>query len=197
MTNPGSGRVTVEALTPERLDEFLGFFDGDAFADNPAWASCYCQCFLVDHTRVVWKDRTAAENRADACSKIRDRRMQGQLAYVDGKVVGWCNAGPWRLMSALHAEPEPLADSLGEITCFIVSSAHRRRGVATALLAAACEDLRAQGLATVEAYARTDDASAAQNHHGPLAMYLAQGFAIHRADPDGSPGVYVRKSLSD
>lgn len=199
MTSPDAPRspIQIRPLAPERLADFLAFFDGEAFADNPQWASCYCQCFLVDHRRFSWKDRTAAQNRADACLKIGAGRMQGCLAYLDGKVVGWCNAGPWSLMTALHDEPDPDADTLGEITCFVVAAPYRRRGVATALLAAACDGLREQGLAVVEAYARTDEASAAANHHGPLAMYLAAGFAIHRADPDGSPGVYLRKPLRE
>jgi hypothetical protein len=36
-------------------------------------------------------------------------------------------------------------------------------------------------------------ASPAENHFGPLALYLACGFHIDRHDADGS--VYVRKGL--
>ena len=62
-------RIDIEPLAPQRLTEFLAFFDGPAFADNPRWASCYCQCFYEDHDQVVWKDRTGAQNRARACER--------------------------------------------------------------------------------------------------------------------------------
>ena len=34
----------------------------------------------------------------------------------------------------------------------------------------------------------------AENHSGPLALYLSAGFTVHREDSDGS--VYVRRALS-
>ena len=61
------------------------------------------------------------------------------------------------------------------------------------LLEAACEGLRRQGLRIAEANPRTAAASAAENHLGPLALYLSAGFTVHREDDDGS--VYVRRAL--
>ena len=75
----------VHALTPQRETDFLAFFDGDAFADNPRWGSCYCQFLHVDHTLVKWPARSAAQNRAAAQRRIGTRRMQGYLAYADGR----------------------------------------------------------------------------------------------------------------
>jgi GNAT superfamily N-acetyltransferase len=185
--------IVIRKLAPALLADFLAYFDHDAFADNAKWASCYCQCFYVDHTKVKWTDRTGTQNREQACAKTLDGTMQGYLAYVEGKPVGWCNAAPWRLMTALHDEPDPLADQLGEITCFVVAEPYRRRGVARHRLNAACEGLRAQGLSIAEAYAKPEAQGAAANHHGPLGMYLGAGFQVHRKDDDG--GVFVRKSL--
>jgi hypothetical protein len=34
--------ITVHPVTKERIDDWLQFFDHDAFAGNPDWASCYC-----------------------------------------------------------------------------------------------------------------------------------------------------------
>ena len=34
--------ITVHPVTKDRIDNWLRFFDHDAFAGNPDWASCYC-----------------------------------------------------------------------------------------------------------------------------------------------------------
>jgi hypothetical protein len=33
--------ITVHPVTRDRIDDWLRFFDNDAFAGNPDWASCY------------------------------------------------------------------------------------------------------------------------------------------------------------
>jgi GNAT superfamily N-acetyltransferase len=185
--------IDIHPLSPERLPDFLRFFDGEAFSDNPRWSSCYCQCFYEDHSRIVWKDRTAEQNRAAACDRAADGRMQGYLAYVDGRVAGWCNAAPRHLIHALDDEPIDDAQQVGAIVCFLVAPPYRGQGVSTALLAAACDGLRAQGLRIAEANPRPHAATPAENHFGPLSMYLAAGFTVHHTDSDGS--VVVRKAL--
>ena len=75
---------TIRRLTPDLRGDFLRFFEGAAFADNPKWRSCYCQFLYVDHAKVTWSARTAEENRASACERIACGRMQGLLAYRDG-----------------------------------------------------------------------------------------------------------------
>jgi GNAT superfamily N-acetyltransferase len=171
----------------------MAFFDGEAFSDNPRWSSCYCQCFYEDHSRIVWAARTAAENRGCANQRIVRGEMQGLLAYCDGQVIGWCNAAPRRLLHALDAEPIANQEQVGTILCFLVAPNARGRGVATALLNAACGHLEAQGLRWVEANPRPRARGAAENHFGPLAMYLAAGFTERRKDTDGS--VWVTRDL--
>jgi GNAT superfamily N-acetyltransferase len=185
--------LSILPLSPQRFADFLRFFEGDAFADNPAWASCYCQCFYEDHSVVVWKDRTAAENRALARQRTSDGRMQGYLAYLDGQPVGWCNAVPRTLAHALDDEPIPNPHEVGTLLCFVVSPEHRGHGVATALLGAACDGLRAAGFKYVEAYPRPGARTSAENHFGPLSMFVAAGFEVMQTDADGS--VRVLKKL--
>src|SRR5688500_9646233 len=84
----------IRELTPELLGDYLSFFDNDAFADNPKWASCYCRCYHFPHHLKSWKEQTAAENRAAVCDLIGQRQMRGYLAYSGGKPVAWCNAAP-------------------------------------------------------------------------------------------------------
>jgi GNAT superfamily N-acetyltransferase len=185
--------VDVRPLTAARLADFLAFFDGDAFADNPKWASCYCQCFYEDHSTIHWNSRTATENRAAACRRIGEGTMQGFLAYREGRVVGWCNAAPRPLLHALDSEPIPDGAHAGTILCFLVAPSARGGGIATALLRGACDGLRALGLRYVDANPRPNATSMGENHYGPLRMYLAAGFSVQRTDDDGS--VWVRLAL--
>jgi GNAT superfamily N-acetyltransferase len=77
----------------------------------------------------------------------------------------------------------------------VVAPAHRGQRVATRLLAAACDGLRDQGFEWAEAYPRPEAAGAADNHHGPLAMYLAADFET--LAPDGDGNLKVRKRLQN
>lgn len=185
--------LLIQPLSPDRLAHLLAFCEGDAFSHNPTWSSCYCQCFFEDHRVVKWSERTASQNRTIAIQRANDAAMQGDLAREGDTVVGWCNAAPRALLHALHEEPIPHAAETGSILCFLVAPARRGQGVATALLRAACDGLRAQGLEFAEANPRTGTTDAGQNHDGPLAMYLAAGFVVDRTCDDGS--VRVRKTL--
>jgi GNAT superfamily N-acetyltransferase len=185
--------VEIHPLSQARLADFMAFFDSEAFSDNPEWSSCYCQCFYEDHSKVHWPSRTGVENRACAIQRIAQGQMQGLLAYQDGMVVGWCNAAARVLLRALDTEPIANPEQVGTIVCFLVAPSVRGRGVATALLNAACQHLREQGFISVEANPRPGATGTAQNHFGPLAMYLGAGFTVDRTDSDGS--VWVSKEL--
>jgi GNAT superfamily N-acetyltransferase len=190
---PIENPIEIHALSPDRLPDFLRYFEGPAFADNPRWKSCYCQFLYVDHNRVQWAQRTGEQNRAAACERICGSRMQGYLAYRDGDVAGWCNAAPRQMMDAFADEVDPDADRMGQITCFVIAPAHRRSGVASALLAAACEGLRAQGLTIAEAMPKPGISGDAENHFGPMSLFIKAGFHVHKPGENGS--VYVRKAL--
>ena len=183
----------VESLSKKNLEGFLRFFDGNAFADNPAWAFCYCQCYYEDHRHLVWKEQTAIRNRSMACQRIGDQKMQGYLAYLGEEPVGWCNAAPRNLLRAFDEEPTADADKIGAIVCFLVAPEHRGKGIATLLLDAACSGLASQGLEIAEANPASEATTDAENHLGPLSLYLDAGFTIHRRDEDES--VYVRRRL--
>ena len=190
-TDPAA--FAVLPLQPGHRDAYLHFFDHEAFADNPRWASCYCQFPTADHEAVPWKQRSREENRASACRRVEAGLQRGVVAEAEGRIVGWCNAGPRSSMTIVDDAPHPLAERCGAITCFVVAPAWRGKGVATALLQGACEQLRAAGLELVEAWTQPDANGPAENHTGPLAMYLKAGFEVIRPDVDG--GVVLRKWL--
>jgi GNAT superfamily N-acetyltransferase len=106
--------------------------------------------------------------------------------------VGWLKLAPRARLAKLRGQGAYRALELGaddgvwSIGCFLVHPAHRRRGVAGALLAAAGEHVKRWGGGALEAYPRRSseplhDEEAAQ---GPEGLFVAHGFAcIHDAAP--------------
>lgn len=167
----------VRALQRGDAEAWLNFFDHEAFADNPRWAGCYCQFPTTAHTTIVWKDQSAELNRERACQRIATGQQRGVVAMAQGRVVGWCHAGPWTESTIMDdSQPEPLAARLGAISCFVVAPPWRGVGVATALLDAACEALRHAGSVAVDAWTQPEAADVAAMHTGPLALYERAGF---------------------
>jgi GNAT superfamily N-acetyltransferase len=175
------GRVEVQPLTADRLPDFLRFFDYEAFPDNPAWASCYCQFFYIAD-RDAWAQQGAADNRAGACDRIPAGQMTGYLAYVDREPAGWCNAGPRTLYPRVDAEAgtDEAASQIGSIVCFVIAPPYRRHGLAKQLLDAALDGFRTQGLAIAEAYPHREAGSDGAAFRGPLSLYESAGFVPHQ-----------------
>lgn len=186
--------IICRPVTPELVEDYLQFFDQRAFTDNPRWAGCYCYFPLHDPAQREWRLRSSADNRGAVHRCIINGTARGFLAYSGAEVVGWCNAGPWSQYPMLRDVQEPDADSLGVIFCFIVAPHWRGRGVATALLEAACTGLKALGMKAVQAKPLKSASDAASNHLGPLQMYLAAGFSVVREGEDDD--VFVRKTLA-
>jgi len=203
------GPIEVRPLDPTGLDDFVSFFDRDAFSDNPWWAGCYCNFYeSLTHPADNPDPSTAAfapfreHNRTEKIARIRSGASTGWLAYRDGSVVGWLNAQS----SDRYANPRQFAPAFAEVPertgmlmCFVVAPAARGQGVGTALLEAAIAGFRTAGLAYAQGFARRPaaerndwDTFATSNYHGTLSMYVENGF--HEV---GSLGAYaiMRRSL--
>jgi GNAT superfamily N-acetyltransferase len=187
--------LTIRALSPTTLPDFLSYFDGAAFADNPGWAHCYCYFHHADREDPRWDTRSGAENRTAVCGLVTHGEMRGYLAYREGQVIGWCHAAPRTLIPNLQKDPDLASDdakTTGAVVCFVVAKPHRGTGVATRLLDAALDGFRREGLAWAEAYPRRNAAGDAANYHGPLSLYTEAGFETVRE----LPGFWiVRKRL--
>ena len=83
--------ISIHALTVDRVEDFLAFFDGPAFSDNVEWSGCYCFFPYHDPTTGPWGARSATENRQARIDGVNDGTVSGLLAYHEGEVVGWCN----------------------------------------------------------------------------------------------------------
>jgi len=92
---PGIDAVTVHPVTEDRLDDWLWFFDHDAFDGNPEWAACYC---LEPHVRQPEETDPPgdhprwSENREAMSARLRSGGAFGYLAYAGANPAGWVNA---------------------------------------------------------------------------------------------------------
>jgi ribosomal protein S18 acetylase RimI-like enzyme len=120
-------------------------------------------------------------------ARIETGEMEGFLAYDGGDVAGWMNAQPYHKLTFACARmriPEPALPvprhEAAAIVCFVVAPAHRRRGVARALLAAGLANFAQRGIKVVDAFpwnVEAGDGKPTDFYHGSLAMFEAAGFA--------------------
>jgi GNAT superfamily N-acetyltransferase len=170
--------VTVHPVTQDRVDDWLRFFDYDAFADNPDWASCYC---LEPHVPAPPEqpERPWRDTRATVAGRLSGGTTFGYLAYVDGRPVGWVNASfrsDYGLYQPADAGGPPPQSVIG-VSCFVIAPPFRRHGVASALLDRVIADASARGASWVEGYPHNKpEASDAGHFRGPRSMYEARGF---------------------
>jgi len=194
--------LELRELTPDRANDFLDYFDQDAFADNPEGASCYC-CYFHwgGGNGEDWSSRTAAANREWQAELIQRSETTGILAYLDNRPIGWCHAAKKRSLAHLSTM-DILAssddESVGSIVCFVVTKRFRGTGLSSLLLKAACDLLAKGSLQIVEAYPDRQATDSYANFHGRLDMFLDAGFQMHRElEGDMTGIVIVRRNLTN
>ena len=194
-------RIQVRELKPQLADDYLQFFDDIydkdpwlKFKNNPWWGGCYCSFYDDPRTedQINASPDKRGENRAARLETIHSGKASGLLAYLEAKVVGWCNVAPRggyvnpRYLSKAIDVPD---ERVGSITCFVVSSGHRHLGVAPRLLQSACVLIKSWNFPTAEAYPRNPNADGDNPYkipnenlsfRGSLNMFLRSGFRVHR-----------------
>ena len=84
--------MEIVRLTPELVRDYLDFFDRTPHDDGTPEGRCYCVCWNTAGDDGC--DFSTAESRRSAAEKfVREKKLNGYLAYEDGKVIGWCAAG--------------------------------------------------------------------------------------------------------
>ncbi|MGQ0797758.1 MAG: GNAT family N-acetyltransferase [Methanobacteriota archaeon] len=141
--------------------------------------------------------KRAAKNRREKRELVERGRAHGILVYSNGEPVGWCQYGPREELPRVdssHAYRRLALESNTakhwRITCFVVHTRHRNRGVARAALKAALEAIRKKGGGLVEAYPIVRS-GAYQEYLGSVSMFRKEGFKI--VAPLGKSNVVMRR----
>jgi GNAT superfamily N-acetyltransferase len=176
------GEIEIHPVTPERLDDWLGFFDHDAFVGKPEWAACYCSEPHVmkrgtppeDEPHLSWQER-----RETTIGLLQAGRSFGYLAYVDGHPAAWVNASKRSeyALYRLEGAADPADGDVIGISCFIVAPPYRRHGLAARLLQRVIADAPGRGVSWIEAYPFNEDRGTdAGNFRGPRSLFDDNGF---------------------
>lgn len=175
-------KIVIRPLSPELCEDWLQYFDKIAFQDHKDWAFCYClEGHLDRKTQEKWTN--PKERREKAVELIQTGEMQGYLAYLGNKVIGWCNVNDrekYRYLTEMFKEigyqtKEAKDAKVKVIFCFLTASEYRGKGVAQSLLNRVCEDAMRDGYAYVEVYPFADEKFEFQ-YHGTVKMYEKNGF---------------------
>lgn len=160
--------IIVQPVTEGRLGDLEEFFEARG-------APHYCWCSLYREG-----GETKAAKKQALLDMVRRDVPVGVLAYVDGAPIGWCSVAPRKTYAKLERSRSmpratPESSPTWTIVCFFVLRAHRKHGVARALLAGAVAYAERSGAAIVEGYT-FDTADTTATHRGHSSLFREAGF---------------------
>ena len=146
-------KLTVRPVTPERWPDLEAVFGAKGCSIA---RGCWCM-FYRRSGGTGWPvgGTRTARNRADLKALVHSGPPPGLIAYEGKAPVGWVTLGPREEFHRLERSHvmKPVDDKpVWSIICFVVPSAHRRQGVAHALLRGAISYARQKGAKLLEAY---------------------------------------------
>jgi GNAT superfamily N-acetyltransferase len=142
-------KIETRELTPALWPDLEALFGG-----NGACGGCWCMHWRQERGE-DWAKLKGAINKRRFRALVRAGRAHGVLAYLDGVPVGWAAFDRRRDLAKLDRAPSLACDDAEQVwslPCFFVKAGYRKRGVASALLAAAVKAVRRRRGAVIEAY---------------------------------------------
>ena len=165
--------LDVRPLTPSLWPALA-----DLFGEKGACSGCWCMYWRIGS---AYRHKPSSENKA-AFQKIVKRGPPPGLVAFHGRIpVGWCQLTPrdslpwldrtWRLKRV---------DDLTVwcISCFYVRKGYRKRGITSALIAAAVDRAKRAGAPAVEAYPLDASATPSASGTGYASTFARAGFQV-------------------
>ncbi len=163
--------LQVRELTPELWSALE-----DLFTTSGPVGRCWCMYWRIGSS---YREADPEANRESFRRVVHQGTPPGLLAFDGDLAVGWCqltprSALPWldRTWRLKRVDDVPV----WSVSCFYVRRGFRRRGVMTALIAAAVEAARAAGAVALEAYPVDAAVSASSSFTGYGAAFDNAGF---------------------
>jgi GNAT superfamily N-acetyltransferase len=164
-------RLTIRPLT---LDLWPAL--EDLFGENGACNGCWCMYWRIG---AAYRTRSRAQNKEAFRDVVEGGPPPGLLAFDGAMAVGWCQLTPrdtlpwldrvWRLK---RVDEVPV----WSLSCFYVRKGYRKRGVTSALIAAALAAAKRAKAPALEAYPLDADLTPSASGTGYASTFARAGF---------------------
>lgn len=123
------------------------------FGERGACGGCWCMSWRLKNAD--FQKQKGNLNKEAMRRLVEQNESIGVLAYIDGKVIGWCAVAPRevylklensRVLKRIDDQP------VWSITCFYIAKAYRRKGISALLIKGAINYCKAKGAKIIEAY---------------------------------------------
>jgi hypothetical protein len=166
-------KLRIRPLTPELWPALENLF-GQRGACN----GCWCMYWRIGS---AYRKQAGETNKAAFREIVKDGPPPGLIAFDGDLAVGWCQLTPrgtlpwldraWRLR---RVDKLPV----WSVSCFYVRIGYRRRGVTSALIAAALRFAKAARAPALEAYPLDGDLTPSASSTGYASTFARAGFKI-------------------
>jgi hypothetical protein len=168
---PAALKLEIRPLTPALWPAFAHLF-----GPNGAANGCWC---MYPRIGAAYRQRPCARNKADFCAAVSSGPPPGLLAFEGKLAVGWCQLTPREAVPALdriwrvaRVDDVPV----WSLSCIYVRIGYRRRGVCTALIAAALKAAKRAKAPALEAYPFDRSVSPSSTSCGFASTFARLGF---------------------
>ena len=166
-------RFAVYPLTPELWPALE-----DLFGEQGPVSRCWCMYWRIGND---YRKRPRDANKAAFCELVKSGPPPGLLAFDGDVAVGWCQLTPRDVLPWLdHTWRLKRVDDVPvwSLSCFYVRKGYRRRGVTSALIAAALDAAKRAGASALEAYPLDANLTPSTSHTGYASTFARAGFKI-------------------
>jgi GNAT superfamily N-acetyltransferase len=173
-------KLTVRPLTPDLWPAFE-----DLFGRNGACNGCWCMFWRVG---AAYRKTPRDKNKAAFREIVKRGPPPGLIAFDGDVAVGWCqltprNSLPWldRTWRLKRVDDVPV----WSLSCFYVRIGYRKRGVTSALIAAALKAAKRAKAPALEAYPLDADKTPSTSSTGFATTFARAGFntVAHHVPP--------------
>jgi GNAT superfamily N-acetyltransferase len=164
-------KLEIHPLTPDLWPALE-----DLFGQNGACNGCWCMYWRIG---AAYRKRSREKNRAAFRRIVKSGPAPGLIAFDGDVAVGWCQLTPrsalprldreWRLKRVDEAP-------VWSLSCLYVRIGYRKRGVTSALIAAALKAAKRAKAPQLEAYPLDADKTPSASGTGYASTFARAGF---------------------